>query len=769
MGRVRTKTVKKSSRQVIEKYYSRMTLDFHTNKKILEEVAIIPSKRLRNKIAGFSTHLMKRIQKGPVRGISLKLQEEERERRMDFVPDESAIKTDVIKVDKETLEMLASLGMSDAHGFSEVEAQAAPSFARPPRRKNVLGGFTTNFLRQCRISPRRNLANSRFRNLSVLTTYYEQEDFAYKYEFSNRNVFQASDFIEILQLCGRNREFLEAKACHGKMIRRLDLDGDVTTLSNVLINSYSKCGFVELARKVFDGMRERSLVSWNTMIGLYTRNRMELEALNTFLYMRKEGVEFSEFTISSVLSACGANCDDALACKQLHCLSLKACLDTHVYVGTALLDLYAKCGMIEESVQVFEFMQDKSSVTWSSMVAGYVQNRSYEEALLLYRRGQRMSLEQNQFTLSSVICACSNLAALIEGKQMHAVIHKTGYASNVFVASSAVDMYAKCGSLRESYIIFSEVGEKNMEIWNTIISGFAKHARPKEAMILFEKMQQGGMQPNEVTFSSLLSVCGHTGLVEEGRRIFRFMRSKYGVSPNVVHYSCMVDVLGRAGLLSEAFELIKSIPFDPTASIWGSLLASCRVYKNLELAEVAAKELFSLEPENAGNHVLLSNIYAANKQWEEIANSRKLLRDSSEVKKVRGKSWIEIKDKVHVFSVGESGHPRIREICSKLESLVIELGKFGYKPRVEHELHDVEERKKEELLMQHSEKLALVFGLMCLPEGSSVRIMKNLRICVDCHEFMKAASMATRRLIIVRDVNRFHHFSDGHCSCGEFW
>ncbi|XP_009130840.1 pentatricopeptide repeat-containing protein At5g04780, mitochondrial [Brassica rapa] len=636
-------------------------------------------------------------------------------------------------------------------------------------RKNILG-FKMNLLRQCRILPRRRShARPLFRNLSVFIA-YEQNDVTlerYDNEFWNRNVVQASDFIEILQLCASNRDVLEAKACHGKIIR-LEMHEDVITLSNVLINSYSKCGFAELARKVFDGMRERSLVSWNTMIGLYTRNKMELEALNMFSEMRKEGVEFSEFTISSVLSACsGVNCG-ALECKQLHCLSLKACLDTHVYVGTALLDLYAKCGMMKDSVQVFEFMQEKSSVTWSSMVAGYVQNKRYEEALLLYRRGQRMSLEKNQFTLSSVICACSNLAALIEGKQMHAVIHKTGYASNVFVASSVVDMYAKCGGLRESYIIFSEVGEKNIELWNTIISGFAKHARPKEVMILFEKMQQGGMQPNEVTFSSLLSVCAHTGLVEEGRRFFRFMRSKYGVSPNVVHYSCMVDVLGRAGLLSEAYELIKSIPFDPTASIWGSLLASCRVYKNLELAEVAAEKLFSLEPENAGNHVLLSNIYAANNHWEDIVKSRKLLRDS-EVKKVRGKSWIEIKDKVHVFSVGESGHPRIREICLKLDSLVIELRKFGYKPRVEHELHDVEERKKEELLMQHSEKLALVFGIMCLPEGSSVRIMKNLRICVDCHEFMKAASMATGRLIIVRDVNRFHHFSDGQCSCGEFW
>ncbi|ESQ40384.1 hypothetical protein EUTSA_v10015995mg [Eutrema salsugineum] len=610
-------------------------------------------------------------------------------------------------------------------------------------RKNILGFFTVNILSRCRILPRRSHTTSLPRIISACTS-YEQEDSLqepYNDEFSNCNV----------AFCASNRDVLGSKTFHGKIIR-LELQRDVT-LSNVLINSYSKCGFVELARQVFDGMHERSLVSWNTMIGLYTRNRIESQALDIFLEMRNEGVKFSEFTISSVLTACGADCN-ASECKKMHCLSLKACLDLNLYVATALLDLYAKCGLIKDAVQVFESMQDKSSVTWSSMIAGYVQNKNYEEALLLYRQTQSMSLEQNQFTLSSVICACSNLASLIEGKQVHAVIRKSGFGSNVFVASSAVDMYAKCGSLRESYIIFSEVEEKNIELWNTIISGFAKHARPKEVMILFEKMQQDRMHPNEVTFSSLLSVCAHTGLVEEGRRFFKLMRTKYGLSPNVVHYSCMVDILGRAGLLSEAYKLIKSIPFDPTASIWGSLLASCRVYKNLELAEVAAKKLFELEPENAGNHVLLSNIYAANRQWEEIAKSRKFLRDS-EVKKVRGKSWIEIKDKVHIFSVGESGHPRIHEVCLMLENLVVELRRFGYKPSIEHELHDVEEGRKEELLMQH--------------KGSSVRIMKNLRICVDCHEFMKAASMATRRYIIVRDVNRFHHFSNGHCSCGEFW
>ncbi|XP_010558253.1 PREDICTED: pentatricopeptide repeat-containing protein At5g04780 [Tarenaya hassleriana] len=622
-----------------------------------------------------------------------------------------------------------------------------------------------NILSRCRIIPINHLS-SICRNPSTLAISKPDESLSGdKDVWSDRNVAQSFEFRKILQLCARNGASMEARACHGKIIR-FGFQGDVM-LSNVIINVYSRCGLVGLARQVFDGMPQRSLVSWNTMMALYNRNGEELKALNMFFELRNEGVMFNEFTISSLLCACVAK-SDALDCKQLHCLSVKTCLDLNMFVGTALLDLYAKSGLIKDAMQVFESMQERSLVTWSSMVVGYVHNKFYEEALLLFSRAQRMSLEPNQFTISSVICACANLAALIEGTQIHAVTCKTGLCSNVFVASSLVDMYAKCGGIRESYIIFSEVEEKNIVLWNAMISGFAKHARSVEVMILFEKMQQDGIYPNEFTFSSLLSACGHTGLVEKGRRFFQLMKTEYNLSPNVLHYSCMVDIFGRSGHLSEAYELILSMPFDPTASIWGSLLGSCRVYKNIELAEVAAKKLFELEPENAGNHVLLSNIYAANKKWEDIVHSRKLLRDSN-VKKVRGKSWIEIKNKVHTFSVVGSHHPRIQEINAELDELLSEMKRYGYEPDTRHELHDVEEGQKEELLRRHSEKLALAFGLMGLPKGSTVRIMKNLRICGDCHEFMKVASMVTRRCIIVRDVNRFHHFSDGHCSCGEFW
>uniref|UniRef100_A0A803QUS9 DYW domain-containing protein n=1 Tax=Cannabis sativa TaxID=3483 RepID=A0A803QUS9_CANSA len=570
---------------------------------------------------------------------------------------------------------------------------------------------------------------------------------------------------ELLQACSTTRAIMEGQACHSQIIR---IGFQTNTLtSNMLINLYAKCGLVDCARKVFDEMSERSLVSWNTMIGSLTHSGKEREALGLFLNMQREGNPFSEFTVSSVLCACAGKFA-VFECKQLHAFAVKASMDSNVFVGTALLDVYAKCGFIKDASCVFECMPNKSLVTWSSMMAGYVQTALYEEALVLFHKAQVLELEADPFVFSSAICACAGLASLNEGNQVHAALCKVGFGSNIFIASSLIDMYAKCGSIEEAYTVFQCTEERNIVLWNAMISGFARHACSLEVMILFEKMQQSGMFPNEVTYISVLSACSHMGLVENGRKYFELMRKEHNVSPNVVHYSTMVDILGRTGLIVDAHNLIENMPFSATASMWGSLLASCRIHGNLQLAEVAAEHLFEMEPDNAGNHVLLSNIYAANNKWEDVARTRKYLKES-EVKKERGKSWIEVKNTVHSFMVGERNHPRIADIYSKLDDLVEELKKLGYLAKGEDELHKVEESTKHELLRHHSEKLAVTFGLMCLPPSAPIRIMKNLRICGDCHSFMKFTSSFVRREIIVRDTNRFHHFKNGSCSCQDFW
>ncbi|KAL5710514.1 hypothetical protein ACHQM5_021065 [Ranunculus cassubicifolius] len=563
-----------------------------------------------------------------------------------------------------------------------------------------------------------------------------------------------------LQKCAANKGVREGKVLHGQVIQAgLQID---TLFSNIIINLYSKCGFIESARQVFDRMPERSIVSWNTIIGAHSQHGEAEEALLLFMQMQRDQTPPSEFTLSSVLCACAAK-SAVCESKQLHALSLKISFDSNLYVGTALLDVYAKSELIKDACHLFDKMSERSSVTWSSMISGYVQNNLYEEALVLFRKSQMSGLERTQFTLSATITACASLSALIEGNQIHALLIQTGFIANLFVSASLIDMYSKCGSIEEAYLVFSIAEDRNIVLWNSLLSGFSRHARSMEAMILFEKMQQSGISPNEITYVSVLSVCSHMGLVETGQRYFDLMARDPNVYPNVQHYSCMVDLLGRAGMIKQAYDLIKTMPFIATASIWGSLLGSCKNYGNLEIAEIAARKLFELEPENGGNYVLLSNVYAGRGMWGEVAKSRKNLRDSG-LRKEIGKSWIEVKDKVHAFTVGEGNHPRIADIYTELESLTED-----YKVDTRHDLHDLEEDQKEELLRHHSEKLALAFGLISLPLSAPIRIKKNLRICGDCHSFMKFVSKKTGRDLIVRDTNRFHHFRQGWCSCGDFW
>ncbi|GAB2276890.1 hypothetical protein Dimus_011601 [Dionaea muscipula] len=446
----------------------------------------------------------------------------------------------------------------------------------------------------------------------------------------------------ILRYCAKNGLLSEGKACHAQTIAS-GLQPDVLT-SNMLINMYCKSGVLESARQVLDKMPERSIVSWNTIIGAYTQNQLAGRALGLFMEMRKEMVEVNGFTISSVLCACAAQCAIS-ECRQLHGLALKTAMITNVYVGTALLDVYAKCRFVDDASRVFDVVEEKSDVTWSSMVAAYMRNELYEEALMLYHRAQVIGVRQNKYTLSSVLSACAGLAALIQGKQVHGVAVKVGSGTGIFVSCSLVDMYARCGSIAEAHMVFSEQDRDhkndNVALWNAMLSGFSRHGRWRETMILFEKMQQIGLSPNEVSYVSVLSVCGHMGLVEEGLKYFDLLVVADSVSQNAIHYSCLVDILCRAGRIRDAYNIVIQSMMPTTASMWGSFLSSCRKFGDLELAEIAAKHLFEMEPCNGGNHVLLSDTYAANNKWEEAAWSRKNLKESEAAEKEKGKSWIE--------------------------------------------------------------------------------------------------------------------------------
>ncbi|KAL3522319.1 hypothetical protein ACH5RR_015153 [Cinchona calisaya] len=301
-----------------------------------------------------------------------------------------------------------------------------------------------------------------------------------------------------------------------------------------------------------------------------------------------------------------------------------------------------------------------------------------------------------------------------------------------------------------------------------MIGGLAQHGHGKKALLLFDKMPKDDVAPNHVTLVTVLCACNLAGLVTEAKNYFKMMEESFGIQPTQEHYACMIDFLGRAGKLDEAMDIVKKMPFEANASIWGALLGAARIHKNIELGQLSAEMLLTLELEKSGTHVLLANIYASVGSWDNVAKMRRLMKDSK-VKKEPGMNWIEVKDKIYTFTVGDRSHSRSKEIYAKLEELGDLMAKAGYVPMIEVDLHDVEQKEKEFLLAHHSEKLAVAFALIATPPGAPIRVKKNLRICLDCHTAFKFICKIVSQELIVIDINRFHHFSDESCSCGDYW
>jgi len=360
------------------------------------------------------------------------------------------------------------------------------------------------------------------------------------------------------------------------------------------------------------------------------------------------------------------------------------------------------------------------------------------------------------------------LAALEYGKEVHEDIKRSGFQSDVYVGTALVDMYAKCGSITDARNVFDIMSKRDVVSWNAMIAGYAMHGCGKEAIEIFEQMEHSTSKPNNATFVGVLSACCHAGLVDEGWKYFDYMSKLYSITPVLDHYCCMADLLGRAGYLDEAYDFINRMPVKPDATVWSSLLAACRIHSNAELGEQVAECLFELDPTDAATYVLMSNIYAAAGRWDDIKKIRALMKERK-VEKKPGSSWIEVNNKVYAFLVGDTSHPQLQEIYLKLDALSGEMKEAGYVSDTRFVLQDVEEEQKEHILGYHSEKLAIAFGLMNTYPGTPIRVVKNLRVCGDCHCAIKFISRIAAREIVVRDANRFHHFRNGQCSCGDYW
>ncbi|CAN0928235.1 Pentatricopeptide repeat-containing protein At1g71420 [Linum grandiflorum] len=380
------------------------------------------------------------------------------------------------------------------------------------------------------------------------------------------------------------------------------------------------------------------------------------------------------------------------------------------------------------------------------------------------RREGRLS--PDWFTFSSVLKACAGLVTEKYSLSVHSQVIKSGFETDTVLANSLIHAYARCGVISFSKRVFDEMKYRDVVSWNSMLKAYALHGKADEAFELFSTMN---VRADSATMVALLSVCSHVGLVTKGFEIFNSMYTNHGISPELDHYACMIDVLGRAGRLSEARELISRMPMEPDSVIWSSILSSCRKHGGqTELAKFAADRLTELDPDNSLGYVQMSNMCFVTGSYNEAGLIRKEMK-SSKVVKQPGLSWIEIGNELHEFASGGRRHPDREAIYTKLDGLVADLrAKKGYVPDTSLSFHDIDVEHKEQELCRHSEKLALAFALI---KGSSgvIRIVKNIRICVDCHEFMKLASGFLEKEIVVRDSNRFHHFENDKCSCSDFW
>ncbi|XP_030506030.2 pentatricopeptide repeat-containing protein At5g04780, mitochondrial isoform X1 [Cannabis sativa] len=534
-----------------------------------------------------------------------------------------------------------------------------------------------------------------------------------------------------------------------------------------LIDMYSKCKMMKDAKMVHSLMPKKNLIAWNAIITGHSQNGEDFEALWLFVEVFKQKIGFNRITLSTVLKSI-ATLQAIKVCQQIHAISMKTGYQSDIYVINSFLDTYAKCSQVKDAARIFEECKVGDLVAFTSMIAAYAQYGQGEESLKLYSEMQDKGIQPDPFVCSSLLNACANLSAFEQGKQIHVHILKFGFMSDVFAGNSLVNMYAKCGSIDDASRSFSEIAERGIVSWSAMIGGLAQHGHGEEALRMFDEMLKDGVQPNHITLVSVLCACNHAGLVTEARNYFESMKELFGIEPMQEHYACMIDLLGRAGKLDEAMELVNTMPFQPNGSVWGSLLGAARLHKHVELGERAAEMLLVLEPEKSGTLVLLANIYASAGLWENVADVRRVMK-YNKVKKEPGISWIEVQDKVHTFIVRDISHSRSKEIYAKLDELRELMRKAGYVPMVEMDLHDVDRNEKEELLLHHSEKLAVAFGLIATPPGAPIRVKKNLRVCVDCHTALKFICKIVSREIIVRDTNRFHHFKDGSCSCGDYW
>lgn len=407
---------------------------------------------------------------------------------------------------------------------------------------------------------------------------------------------------------------------------------------NTLMDAYCRMGQCGKAWEIFQRIKKPNIISWTTLISGNSRTGNHEKALGIFREMMSRRVVFPDLdSLSSVLVSCRHL--GALDCgRKIHGYGIRRVDSSSFYksAGAALVTMYARCKRIQDAVKVFECMDRFDVVTWNAMILGFVDLGMEHSALECFSKMQRSGIINNQTTISTLLPACD----LKSGKQVHAYITKNSFSSVIPVWNALIHMYSKCGCIGTAYSVFSNMASRDLVSWNTMIRGFGMHGRGQSALQLLRDMSRSSdVFPNSVTFTSALSACSHSGLVEEGLELFHAMTADFGLAPGVEHFSCVVDLLARADRLEEAVGVIERMPWRRSKYIWSALLGACRSQEHVGVAKMAAEQLFELEPEHAGNYVTLSNLHARAGRWDDAVAVRKLMEDRGLVKP-SGYSWI---------------------------------------------------------------------------------------------------------------------------------
>ncbi|RVW72506.1 Pentatricopeptide repeat-containing protein [Vitis vinifera] len=599
----------------------------------------------------------------------------------------------------------------------------------------------------------------------------------------NFELYRHAQWKEDLVALLTEPEFLVHKRHLNQIHAQLVVSGLVESgfLVTKFVNASWNIGEIGYARKVFDEFPEPSVFLWNAIIRGYSRHNLFGDAIEMYSRMQASGVSPDGFTLPCVLKAC-SGVPVLEVGKRVHGQIFRLGFESDVFVQNGLVAL-----------------------VWTERPA----NGSFEN----FRANETMECEPDWIALVSVLRAYTDVEDLEQGKSIHGCVVKLGLEFEPDLLISLTAMYAKCGQVMVARSFFDQMEIPNVMMWNAMISGYAKNGYVNEAVGLFQEMISKNIRTDSITVRSAILACAQVGSLELAkwmettsiklnlaREVFDrtldkdvvvwsamivgyglhgrgqdaidlfYAMKQAGVCPNDVtfHYACVVDLLGRSGHLNEAYDFITTMPIEPGVSVWGALLGACKIYRHVTLGEYAAEQLFSLDPFNTGHYVQLSNLYASSRLWDSVAKVRILMREKG-LSKDMGYSLIEINGKLQAFRVGDKSHPRFKEIFEELESLERRLKEAGFIPHIESVLHDLNQEEKEETLCNHSERLAIAYGLISTAPGTTLRITKNLRACINCHSATKLISKLVNREIVVRDANRFHHFKNGVCSCRDYW